>query len=68
MPALGNDLCRGGVPFNGRNLWYGASQTIGDYAGDTGGRYMVVQIDENGIVRDVAAVFCASNLPDDAFL
>ena len=68
VPALGNDLCRGGVPFNGRNLWYGASQTIGDYAGDTGGRYMVVQIDENGIVRDVAAVFCASNLPDDAFL
>ena len=66
--GLGDYVCRNQTAFNGRMLWYGASGYELPYAGDTGGRYRVIQINEFGQIEDIAEVNCESNLPDDAFL
>lgn len=66
---LGQQVCDSGVAFNGRNLWYGASSSLSNaYAGDVGTSYRVVQIDEFGLIIDMAKANCESGLPDDAIL
>jgi len=55
----GEVVCKNGTAFNGQNLWYGASNTLAqDYAGDTGATYRVIQIDEEGIIRQMADINC----------
>lgn len=61
-------VCKNGSPFNGGNDWYGASTSIGTYAGDVGASYRVIQIDEFGYIVDMARANCDSGLPDDAIL
>ena len=54
-------ICRNGVPFDGKSLYYGVALNAGNNnVGDGAGSYYVIQIDSSGIVLQLAIVSCVS--------
>mgnify|MGYP001164022729 CR=1 FL=1 len=66
LNALENtQICRNGVPFDGKSLYYGVALNAGNNnVGDGAGSYYVIQIDSSGIVLQLAIVSCVSGGSD----
>lgn len=58
--TLGQRICVSGNIFRGGNLYYAYAQTrVSSAAGDVGANYTVLQIDDFGIVRNIAIANCS---------
>jgi len=56
---LNSQVCQGGVPFDGGNLYYGVFTSSASSAFGAGaGSYYVINIDNSGIVQELAIVSC----------
>lgn len=55
-------ICKGGTPFDGKNLYYGIANVSTDrYAGPNGGFFNWVRIDSDGIVTDAGSKSCPND-------
>lgn len=64
----GNIVCHGGSPLNGGNEYFAVSAT-GGRAGKSTGTFIVIRIDENGVITDIdRKVNCDSDVGNDNIL